>query len=341
MTTPLPAPPAAHALPVPAPLPPDATEGGLAFHRLVFARRRSGWWTPLVVGIVGVAFYVAMLIVVMIAIIAVALAVPDAAERLMSLGTEIAFDMTDPWVNLLLLGTIALMLPSYWLASLLINGRRVGLVSSAAGRLRWRWMLLCTGVAAVIAVASSALGLLLPAEAGEVVPPTENPQVWATLIVLLLVVPLQATAEEYIFRGYLQQAVGRWLRHPAFAILLPVPLFVLGHLYDPLGQISVGVFAVAAGWLTWRTGGLEAAIALHVVNNLLAFLMGLAGWSDVNESSPGWASLIFSFVLIGAYTGAVELIWRRRQLPRTLLLTPPVPPVGAAPVMPPSAARHP
>jgi hypothetical protein len=62
--------------------------------------------------------------------------------------------------------------------------------------------------------------------------------------------------------------IGRWLRHPAFAILLPVPLFVLGHGYDLLGQIGVGLFAVAAGWLTWRTGGLEAAIALHVVNNL-------------------------------------------------------------------------
>jgi hypothetical protein len=36
-----------------------------------------------------------------------------------------------------------------------------------------------------------------------------------------------------------------------------VPLFVLGHGYDLLGQIGVGLFAVAAGWLTWRTGGLE------------------------------------------------------------------------------------
>jgi hypothetical protein len=47
-------------------------------------------------------------------------------------------------------------------------------------------------------------------------------------VVILLLVPLQAAAEEYIFRGYLMQSIGRWLRHPAFAILLPVPLFVLG-----------------------------------------------------------------------------------------------------------------
>lgn len=146
-----------------------------------------------------------------------------------------------------------------------------------------------------------------------------------TFVVLLLVVPFQAAAEEYVFRGYLMQAIGRWLRHPAFAILLPVPLFVLGHLYDPLGQVSVGVFAVAAGWLTWRTGGLEAAIALHVVNNLLAFLLGLAGLSDVNATSPGVDSFIWSTVVVAAYVGVVELLYRRSRMPRTLTFTPPAP----------------
>ena len=33
-----------------------------------------------------------------------------------------------------------------------------------------------------------------------------------TFLVLLLIVPLQAAAEEYVFRGYLMQSIGRWLR---------------------------------------------------------------------------------------------------------------------------------
>ena len=49
-----------------------------------------------------------------------------------------------------LLGTIILMWRAYLLASLIINGKRVGLISSAAGRLRWRWMLMCGLVAAVL-----------------------------------------------------------------------------------------------------------------------------------------------------------------------------------------------
>lgn len=333
MTTPTPAPPALRPLPAPAPLPADALTGGLAFHRLVFARRRSAWWTPLVVGILGIAFYAALLGIVLVALIAVSLADPAFAERILTLGQGIAFDLTDPFLIALTLGTIVLMLPAYVLASLIVNGRRVGLVSSAAGRLRWRWMLLCGAVALAVSLALTAVSALLPAEAVDssgVVPPDRNPQLWITLAVLLLFIPLQAAAEEYVFRGYLQQAIGQWLRHPAFAILLPVPLFVLGHLYDPLGQASVAIFAIAAGWLTWRTGGLEAAIALHVVNNLLAFLLALAGLGDVNDSSPGLASFFWSLVVIAAYTGAVEWMFRRATLGRTLVLTPPAAPASAA-----------
>lgn len=352
MTTPhpvpptdLPAAPVAPAAPAraPRPLPADATAGGLAFHRLVFARRRSGWWTPLLVGALGIAFYAALLGIVFVVILVAALVDPAFGNTLLTLDVAIAFDLTDPFMLAIMLGTIILMLPAYVLASLIVNGRRVGYISSAMGRLRWGWMLLCGAAAIAIFVVVTALSMLLPGDAGsldEVVQPADNPQLWVSLILLLLLVPLQSAAEEYVFRGYLQQAIGRWLRHPLFAILLPVPLFVLGHLYDPLGQLSVGVFAVVAGWLTWRTGGLEAAIALHVVNNLLAFLMALAGQSDVNASDPGMASFAVSAVVIVGYAGVVEWLFRRRRLGRTLVLTPaPAAPAPGYAAASPSASR--
>ncbi len=321
----VPAPPAPR--PAAAQPPRDAFEGGLAFHRLVFARQRHGWWTPLVVGVLGAALYVAMLLAAVLAFVIISLVDPALAAVLLPASETVNFDLTNPFSLVVLLGSIALMLPAYVLASLIVNGRRVGLISSAGGRLRWRWMLLCTGAAIAVAAVLTGVSFFLPAEevGGTVVAPAGNPQLWATFVVLLLVVPFQAAAEEYVFRGYLMQAIGRWLRHPAFAILLPVPLFVLGHLYDPLGQVSVGVFAVAAGWLTWRTGGLEAAIALHVVNNLLAFMLGLAGLSDVNATSPGVDSFIWSTVVVAAYVGVVELLYRRSRMPRTLTFTPPAP----------------
>jgi membrane protease YdiL (CAAX protease family) len=314
------------------PLPADATQGGLAFHRLVFARRRSGWWTPLVTGLVAVAFYAVLVVLLMVAFVIVALNDPSVAERFLALGTDTPqFDLTDPLLIVVLLLSIVLMLPAYVLASLIINGRKLGFISSAAGRLRWGWMLLCTAAAVAVGLVLTALSLLLPSESSEVgtvVPPAENPALWVSFTVLLLLVPLQSAAEEYVFRGYLMQAIGRWLRHPAFAILLPVPLFVLGHLYDPLGQVSVGVFAIAAGWLTWRTGGLEAAIGIHVVNNLMAFMLALAGLADVNASSPGLISFVHSALLVGLYCLVVEWLFRRRRLGRTVIVTPAVAPMA-------------
>lgn len=309
-------------------LPVDATIGGLAFHRLVFARRRSGWWTPLVVGALGIAFYVVLMIIVLVILIAAASADPSIFDRMLALSQNPAVDATDPVMLAILLGTIVLMLPCYLLASVIVNGRRVGLVSSAAGRLRWGWMLRCALVALALYAVFAGLSFLLPGEGSGSAQP--NPQWVVSLVLILLLVPLQSAAEEYIFRGYLMQAIGRWLRHPAWAILLPVPLFVLGHLYDVLGQINVGLFAVAAGWLVWRTGGLEAAIALHVVNNLSGFLLSLGAGTDPTESTTGIVSFITSLVLMGGYVAIVEWMLRRRPLPRTLVLTTPV--VPAAPV---------
>jgi membrane protease YdiL (CAAX protease family) len=324
------------------PLPADAYEGGLPFHRLVFARRRTGWWTPLVVGLLGVALYVAMIAVILVGVVIVTLIAPEVTQAFLTGELAVQFDLTDPLLIAFLLGSIALMLPAYVLASLIVNGRRVGYISSAMGRLRWRWMLVCGAAAVVVGGLLTAVTMFIPQDAGDtsgIVAPADNPQLWATFAVLLLIVPLQAAAEEYVFRGYLMQAIGRWLRHPLFAILLPVPLFVLGHLYDPLGQASVAVFAVAAGWLTWRTGGLEAAIALHVVNNLIAFLLGLAGLSDVNASSPGVLSFVYSTVLVGAFCGVVEVLFRRARLGRTVVFPRPVPsPVYQAAATP-SASR--
>ncbi|MGB4779818.1 lysostaphin resistance A-like protein [Microbacterium sp.] len=321
-------------------LPTDSTGPGLAFHRLVFARKRSGWWTPLAVAGLGIVLYAVMLAVLMAFTIVIALTDPVFLDRMMTVARNPAFDLSDPVMLVVLLGTIVLMWPAYLLASLIVNGKRVGLISSAAGRLRWGWMLRCGLVAVALSVVLTGLSLLLPADGAEATASGPNP-LWAvSLVLIILLVPLQSAAEEYIFRGFLMQAIGRWLRHPAFAILLPVPLFVMGHLYDLLGQIGVGLFAVAAGWLTWRTGGLEAAIALHVVNNLTGFLASLAAGSDPTASETGPVSFLWSFLLVGGYVALVEGMLRRRPLPRTLVLTPPAPapaaPVWGAPVPPPA-----
>lgn len=297
-------------------LPPPAP---LAFHRLVLARRRSQWWTPLLVGLLGAVFYVVASVVLVLVAFALAIIVQGTSFVMPPLDEASLFDITNPGLIAVVLLSVALMLPSYVAASAIINGPRLGLTASVVGRLRGRWLLLCLGVSVVAAALMIGASFLLPAvqttaadQAG-IITPAENPQVWVTLAVIVVVVPFQAAAEEFVFRGYLMQAVGRWLRHPAWAIVLPVPLFVLGHTYDPLGQTAVGLFALAAGWLTWRTGGLEAAIALHIVNNVVAFGLALAGAADANAKDSSLESLVASTLMIGVYVLAVEWLYRRRQ----------------------------
>jgi membrane protease YdiL (CAAX protease family) len=167
--------------------------------------------------------------------------------------------------------------------------------------------------------ASFALYLLvLPVITGE---PTVAPQVgtdlWLMLAIIVLLVPLQATAEEYVFRGYLMQAIGGWLKHPAFAILLPVPLFMLGHLYDVWGLLDVGVFAVFAAWLTWRTGGLEAAIVAHVINNGSIFILGEFGLVDTNVTEGSPVGVLVTGATLALYSWFVVRLVTRNAVQTT------------------------
>lgn len=183
-------------------LPEEAFGAGLAYHRLIFARSRSAWWTPLLVGLVGIGLYVAMLLVVVLVLIVGVLA---AGTDLATFDVEVRFDLTDPLLLTVLLGSIALMLPAYLIASLIVNGRRVGLISSAAGRIRWGWMLVSLAAATVVAGVITGVSALLPADlegsTGEVITPAENPQFWATLAVILLVIPFQAAAGDAVSKA--------------------------------------------------------------------------------------------------------------------------------------------
>ncbi|MDR6321353.1 hypothetical protein [Actinoplanes couchii] len=87
--------------------------------------------------------------------------------------------------------------------------RPAGTLSSVAGRLRWgllgRFLLLAT---VAVALMTSAM-IMLPGESSSLTDFDVR-----FLAVLLLLVPLQAAGEEYLFRGWLLQAFGSWISSP-------------------------------------------------------------------------------------------------------------------------------
>jgi membrane protease YdiL (CAAX protease family) len=104
---------------------------------------------------------------------------------------------------------------------------------------------------------------------------------WA--VHLLWAVPLlfiQITAEELIFRGYLQQQLAARFKGFVWWMILPSAVFAVGH-FDPeidtilawSSGFAPGLLGVIAADLTRLTGSLAAAMGLHFANNFFSLLI--------------------------------------------------------------------
>ncbi|MCY1139333.1 type II CAAX endopeptidase family protein [Actinoplanes sp. Pm04-4] len=210
--------------------------------------------------------------------------------------------------------SVAALLPLTLLAARWIQRRPAGTLSSVTGRLRWRFLLTLLPVALVAVVVLLAGGLGLASLTGvEDTGLTDEPAGWGpfalSMGLLLLVVPAQAAAEEYLTRGWLLQAVGAWFRRPWVPIAFQALVFAAAHGWGtPWGFADLFVFGAVTGWLTVRTGGLEAAIALHVMNNLLA--TGVAAAYDqltITETAADmpWQMFAVDLLVLPAYAWVV------------------------------------
>ena len=90
------------------------------------------------------------------------------------------------------------------------------------------------------------------------------------------------------------------------------------------GGILLGMFAIVAAWLTWRTGGLEAAISLHIVNNVLIFLLGSVALVDANASSGTAVDLVASALAMVVYALLADRWAARLGIARTAQVTGPI-----------------
>jgi len=307
------------------------------YHRLATSVPGYRWWTPLITALLALAFFIVLTVVLVLIFVLIALTVPATQKPLLDLLKTGIIDNGSPVILAASLASVAILLPSIWFARLISGPRPTGLISSVAGRLRWKWMSLLFLPALGVYLLSTVFSLVLqPLIAAQPVPSARvTATTWAVVIVAVLLVPLQAAAEEFVFRGYLMQSVGGWLRHPLFAILIPIPFFTFGHAYDVWGMLDVSVFAVAATWLTWRTGGLEASIAAHVVNNTIIFVIGAFGLVDVNSKTGDYTEVLVSVVTLAVYAFLVLRAAKRFGLRRTrtvgLVVAPTADPVSTDP----------
>jgi len=308
-----------------------------AYHRLARSWPKYSWWKPIITGIIAAVIYLLLSLGAAVAFLVGSFIMPESFGGFDELLSSGEIDLSDPITFAFALGSIALMLPAIILATLIMGPRPLGLISSVAGRVRWGWLARCIPLALLVYGVVFALSFLVldPLAGAAPLSPVVTQTTWVLVVLALVLTPLQATAEEYVFRGYLMQTIGGWLKHPAWAILLPVPLFTIGHDYDMWGLLDVTIFGVTAGWLTWKTGGLEAAIVAHVINNTSLFVLGAFGLVDLNADSGSPVALAVTVVIMVAYSALVLRSAKRTGLVTTRTVVAPAPVVDPAGGWPP------
>jgi membrane protease YdiL (CAAX protease family) len=133
------------------------------------------------------------------------------------------------------------------------------------------------------------------------------------LVIAVLLVPIQTSVEELIFRGYLMQGFANLARNKWLPLLLTSTIFGLLHLSNPevskLGNIIM-IYYIGTGLLlgimTLMDDGMELALGFHAANNLIGALLITSDWSafqtfsilkDVSEPEAGF-DIIFPVVVI-------------------------------------------
>jgi membrane protease YdiL (CAAX protease family) len=210
------------------------------------------------------------------------------------------------------LGLFALVLP-VWAAYRFLHRRKLTWLWSISPGVRWRYGL--TGLLAAVAVLGAVACFL--AVSGPAWDPPANWPVFAIAIVLSS--PLQALGEEVLFRGYLLQVLGLIVRRPWFPIVVSAALFGYFHGSQNLWLfLSRFAFGLVAGALVWRTGGLEAGIAAHAVNNVLAFGLALATGSLAETRATtevAWSAGLRDVVVFAVFGALAWLLAWAMRLP--------------------------
>lgn len=110
--------------------------------------------------------------------------------------------------------------------------------------------------------------------------------------IALVLVPLQTSFEEYLFRGYLMQGLGVLCKNKWVPLIVTSSLFGLLHIANPeiekLGYILL-VHYIGTGFflgiITLMDEGLELALGFHAANNLFTALLVTADWTAFQTHS--------------------------------------------------------
>ena len=144
------------------------------------------------------------------------------------------------------------------------------------------------------------------------------------LIISILLMPIQTSLEEYIFRGYLMQGFSFLFNSRWVALFITSIVFGSLHFSNPeVQKLGLGVMAyyigtgLFLGILTLMDDGIELALGFHASNNIMTALLVTSSWTvfqtesiliDISEPTLGGETFFSLFIL---YPGFIFLMSRK------------------------------
>jgi uncharacterized protein len=332
-----------YAPPGPPPLPPYPHARREPFHRVLRTWNYHYWRVLAGIPLTVLAAFVAPLLVgLLVGLVVQMLGLGSVADVMTGLALQ---GRLQPPTLLAINLSLALLIPISWLAVRFLHNLRPRWLGSVRPRLRWSlvgWFFAASLVSTALAYLTA--GWLVPSElpatgAGGGSGVAGGATTAAFLVVIALTSPLQAAGEEYFFRGYLLQGFGALVRAPWFTVTCTSLLFATAHGSQNLPLfIDRFAFGLTAGVLVIVTGGIEAGIAMHMVNNVVVLAIAAAAGTltqTLGTSEAGWTVVAIDLAQFVLYAGVVVLLCRRLRPER---LTPGPPDGEAAAPAAPTAA---
>lgn len=133
------------------------------------------------------------------------------------------------------------------------------------------------------------------------------------VVVAVIMIPLQTSFEEYLFRGYFMQGLGTLVKNRWVPLIVTSVCFGGLHFFNPevtqMGNIIM-IYYIGTGFLfgiiTLMDEGMELALGFHAGNNLVAALLITADWTafqtesifkDISDPTAGLDVLVPVFVI--------------------------------------------
>lgn len=269
------------------------------------------WWRPIAALAMGGALWFAGTMV--FTLLAMAYDISAGNTTMQNYTSLDAFKTTPAFFlanNLSLAAAVPIAMLTQWACF----GQKPRWMNAVTGHFRWGWFGECVAWLLPVFLLNLVLGLVLDG-----LPPLQVTASTGFMIAaILLTTPLQSAGEEYLLRGLGARAIGAWLPRTvglAVSTAVTAVIFMLLHgAGDPWLNAFYLLFAITASVLAWRTGGLEASVAMHAVNNVTA--MVLLPFSDISEMfnrEAGVGSpmlLVQMAIMLGA---AALVLWRAHR----------------------------